>query len=293
MNKITKLLLFVCGLTYSQNVTIFDAQNHRPIAFVNIQFNKNYGNYTNEKGIFTVNMSATDTLRLTHISYEDYIIKANDIKDTIIMLPKIMSLKEVVITKHESAPQYIDFPKKCRNISSFPLSSKSELVTLIIPNTTVIDATITKINFNFEKRRRTKENISFQTAFKINIYATNDKKEIKDKIYASEAILINPKKNNKIELNLEMENLEFAENGIFIGIEAIGAIDSQSNIIANDSNYIRAILTDKSIYEYSSISFLRYIFNQEQNLFPINDILTETSGAIMNRSLSFGLTIQK
>lgn len=87
----------------------------------------------------------------------------------------------------------------------------SEIVTWILPNQSIEGVTIKKLNFNFVKRKHNEFNSKFRTPFKVNIYIANNN-EIGEKIYSSEAFLIDAYRKEKIEVNLSNENIELNKN---------------------------------------------------------------------------------
>jgi hypothetical protein len=284
------LTLFFNNL-FGQKIVVVDSVNKKPIAFVSVRFNKENGTYTDENGTFELNKTAKDTLIFSHISFDELVLKATNIKDTIIMSPNAIIIKEITVTNGKESIKYIDFPKKKSSYGSFPVFAKSEIISLVVPNSENSNATIKKINFNFSKNKSTPQNESIRTAFKVNIYNAKNKK-VKEKIFSSETYTINTTKKDKIEIDLTNESIEFSENGIFIGIEAIGDIGKNGNLINNQSS-IRPLLSDNNIVDYSSATYIRYTFDRKQNLKPLNDFPEKMSNSKMNRNLSFGLTISK
>ena len=292
-------LFFQIPQLQSQNVIVIDSVNHQPIPFVNIQFSKNSGTYTNENGFFEVNKKSNDTIRLTHISYNDFEIFAFDIRDTIVLSPNAILLKEVTIAKGKKTIKFIDFPRKKSNFSSWPVNSKSELVTFVVPNNEIADAAITKLDFKFEKKKFEENAYNLKTAFRINIYSSKNK-EIKNKMFSSEVFIIDTSNKDQIEIDMSNEYIELSKNGIFIGVEVIGNIDEAGNI-SDEKSSVRPILTGNTIKDYSTTTYLKYTFKKRNDLKPINDIIEKTSQHIINeslqgkvnRNLSFGMTISQ
>ncbi|TRX21336.1 carboxypeptidase-like regulatory domain-containing protein [Flavobacterium franklandianum] len=276
----------------SQNILVLDSLNHKPIPFVNIILNNNNnGTYTNESGYFEVNKKLKDTLFFSHISYNSIQVKASEIKDTIILSPNAILLKEVKISNGKQQTKFIDFPKKNSSYGSWPVTSMSEIVTLIIPNLQNEDSKIKKLEFNFVKRKLDEFKSNLRTAFRINIYSSK-KGEIDSKIYSSDACIINAYNKEKIEIDLGNENIELNKKGIFIGIEVIGDIDENGNL-SKEMASIRPVLSDNSINDYTATTFLKYIFDKKQKLKPLNEIFSEKIFSKISRNLSFGMTISK
>jgi hypothetical protein len=285
------LFTFFFNNLFSQKIIVVDSVNKKPIAFVTVQFDKENGTYTDENGTFELNKTAKDTIKLSHISFDEVVLRTKDIKDTIIMSPNAIIIKEVTITNGKESIKYIDFPKKKSSYGSFPVFAKSEIISLVIPNSENSSSTIKKINFNFSKNKSNPQNEGIRTAFRVNIYNSKNKK-VKERVFSSETYIINTTKKDKIEIDLTNELIEFQSDGIFIGIEAIGDIDKNGNLINNQST-IRPLLSDNNIVDYSSSTFIRYTFDRKQNLKPLNDFLEKMSNSKINRNLSFSLTISK
>jgi hypothetical protein len=285
-------LLFAFSITsQSQSILVLDSLNHKPISFVNIKINKNSGTYTNENGYFEINKDSKDTLVLSHISYDNYQVKVSEIKDTIIMTPNAILLKEVKIANGKQQVKFIDFPNKNSNFGSWPVSSMSEIVSLIIPNKENEYSNIKKLEFSLVKRKFKELPGNFSTAFRVNIYSSING-EIGDKIYSSSVIMINPFINKKIHIDLNTENIEFDKNGIFIGLEVIGDVDEKGNLTTKKTS-IRPSLSSNKIDDYVNTTYLKYTFDKKQKLIPLNDILKDNVNSQLKRSLSFGMTISK
>ena len=289
------LFIFFINNIQSQtrSIVVLDSLTNHPIPFVTIQFSKDNGTYTNEKGFFDLNQNSKDTLQLTHIAYNDFKIKASDVKATIILSPNAILLKDVKINNGKQITNFIDFAKKNNSISSWPISSNTELLTLIVPNIENANSNIIKLNFKFEKRKYN-EISSLKTALRINIYDQKNEKII-DKIYSGNVHIIDASKKDYIDIDLNNENIELSKNGLFIGIEVIGDINESGDII-KDKSYIRPVLTGNSISDYSAKTFIRYTFKNDsmgKKLIPINEILAKTSDKKFERNLSFGMTLSK
>lgn len=287
------IIIFTLNITYSQNrIVVLDSLNHKPIPFANISFGKNNGLYTDENGYFEINKNSIDTLNISHISYNSYTIKSSEIKDAIMLSQNAILLKEVVVSNKKRISKYIDFPKKNNNFSSWPVSPKSEIVTLIIPNLKNTNSILKNFTFNFAKKKEKNSNITSQTAVRINLYTADKNQNIKKHIYSSQVIYINPNKKEKLELDVEQEEILLTKKGLFLGLEVIGDIDSSGNIL-KEKSFVHITLTDNKIDDYSSKSYIKYVFDRKLNLTDINDIIKNTSGKAVNRSMSFGITIYK
>ena len=290
-NYLIPFFIFSFFLLQSQNIVVVDSLNRKPIPFVNIHLSKNNGTFTNEKGVFYLNSKSKDTIKFSHISYNEFEIIASNINDTITLVPNAVILKEVIIHNRKKISKFVDFPRKNSSYGSFPVSSRSEIISLIKPNNENENAIISKLVFKFEKRKKNDNAINIKTALRINIYNVINK-NIDDNVYSSNVFIIDATKKDKIEIDLSDNYIEFDEKGLFIGIEVIGDIDIKGNII-NAKSLIRPILTDNIIEDYTSQTFLKYTFDKKLILKPINNILEKSSGDKINRNLSFGITLIK
>ena len=289
MKYIYIFLLAVFFKTHSQNVLVLDSINKKPVPFVNIFIGNNKGTYTNEYGYFNVDRKLKDTLLLSHIAYNNLHIKVSEIKDTIILSPNAIILKEVIINKGKQQSKFIDFPKRNSSYGSWPITSMSEIVTLITPNKKNENSKIQKLEFNFLKKKFNEFGKNLKTALRINMYSSKNN-EIEDTIYRSNVFIINSYLKEKIELDLSNEEVKFNRKGIFIGIEVIGEIDSNGNL-SKEKSSIRPALSSNSIEDYKATTFLKYTFDKKLKLKPINEIFLEKLNVIIDRNLSFGMTI--
>ncbi len=289
MKYIYIFLLAVFFKTHSQNVLVLDSINKKPVPFVNIFIGNNKGTYTNEYGYFNVDRKLKDTLLLSHIAYNNLHIKVSEIKDTIILSPNAIILKEVIINKGKQQSKFIDFPKRNSSYGSWPITSMSEIVTLITPNKKNENSKIQKLEFNFLKKKFNEFGKNLKTALRINMYSSKNN-EIEDTIYSSNVFIITSYLKEKIELDLSNEEVKFNRKGIFIGIEVIGEIDSNGNL-SKEKSSIRPALSSNSIEDYKATTFLKYTFDKKLKLKPINEIFLEKLNVIIDRNLSFGMTI--
>jgi hypothetical protein len=276
---------------YSQKIIVVDSVNKKPLSFATIQFNKGSGTYTDENGYFELNRKISDTLKLSQMSYADLVLITSEITDTIFMSPNAIIIKEIIVTNGKQVTKHIDIPKKKASFGSFPLFSKSEIISLVMPSSENSNLKIQKINFNFSKSIYNQQNDNIRTAFRVNIYDVKNKK-IKDKIFSSETYIINTNQKDKIEIDLTNELISFLPNGIFIGIEAIGDINKDGSIKNNESS-IRPNISENTIKDYSAITYIRYVFNKKESIKPLNEFIEKNSNKKINRNLSFGLTLVK
>lgn len=287
----TIIFLFLYSVKYSQNkeLIIIDSISNKPIPFVTIQYlNKNLGTYGNENGIFNINPKEIDSLKLTHISYSEKTVSIKELNDTIFLIPVSIVLKEVLLDNGKKIVKVIDFPRKNGSFGSFPMTSKSEIVTFLIPDKTIQNKEIKEITFKFEKKYNNEFENNIETATRINIYDSKNKK-INKKIYESEVFKINPFKNEKLNIVLS-DNITFDINGIFIGIEIIGDVDINGNF-TNKQSILRPVLTENNSKYYKAVTFLRFSYFENQRLISLNEIYKEHVSDKIKRNLSISFIV--
>lgn len=283
------LIYTFCG--YSQSIIVIDSIQKSPIAFANIKFHEKDGTFTNENGLFNLDSTLTDSVFISHISYKSKKIKILNIKDTIILSPNIIELNEIKISKGKETIKKIDLQKKSKNFGSWPITSKSEILTLIKPSKDNQDAIIKKIKYQFVKRKYNEFEKNYKTAIRANIYSSVSDK-LNKKLYSSEVYIIDAYKKENLEIELFNETIILTKTGLFFSIEIIGDIDTKGNISKINSS-IRPTLNDVSNVEYSNKTFIKYTFDSKNVLTPLNEIFYDITKTKIERNLSIGLELTK
>jgi len=288
------LLIILCSMAYSQKIIVMDSLNKKPISFVKIQTSKDAGLYSDENGFFDLNKDVSDTLYLSHNLYPDFAIATKNIKDTIFLINKASLIDEIVLTKKEKTLINIDFLKRPFHYPDYPLTSNTELLSLVIPNPRISNLRIREIKFAFRKKTYFDRDAATDSkpVIRINLYYL-DQDNKKEKLYSSEAFVIDKSKKNFISVDLSNKRILLYENGLYVGIESIGNIN-QDGRLTNEKITVRPLLTEKKSIDYSITTYYKNTFNGIEAMTPINDSLLEMTGEkSIHRQLSFGMTLLK
>lgn len=289
---------------YSQTVSIksiiIDNNTSLPLAYVNIYvLGTNKGIYSNESGIFTINIEEKDSLIISHLGYKNLKISTKKINDTIYLIPKIEELEEVILSDNKPIKKIIGNLKKASNFSWF-LVPNQELATIVKPKSAFKNTYIDKIHIPLKKIKNLGKvfkgknglNNNKMAVFRVNIYTIKNNLP-NTKIWSSSPIKFI--KNKKEQINIDVSNLliEFSEKGICIGVEMIGNIDSIGNILKSKKSFIAIKFTNKKSKDFISIPYYKLTFSDKTKWLSVNDIIKENSNSSKNYSLSIGLTVSE
>lgn len=260
------LLFFVNLFCFSQGtLEIKSSADSTSIPFVTITYIKNDsivgGTYTNEKGIASLDFKKNfDKINISHLSYYSKIIDIRSNVSSVIHLEeKIQELSEVIISNKTSKPTWIgaELSKKNAFISAY---RGFEISTLITGNESLSDRKITKLKFEIKRRKEL-----YAAILKIHFYDTstnvpgrliNDTQDI--------TVIIEAKTKGTITVDLEQYSIYLPKEGVFVGIEWLGLVDTDHHLIENDTyndcslGYNRV---EKSNLTFSRNKFLNTTWN--------------------------------
>ena len=163
MKYIFCLTLFVqVAFSQSKTITIIDGATSSPIENVNVYYsNLGEGTFTNSEGRASINVREGD-LKITNISYEDLVIKSNDLLsiDTIRMIQKVVVLDEVTISSFDLS-ESIDFILKnySKLYVNIPFEKECEFKETLIVNGELRRLIMTKVNWWDQSYERKKNGI--------------------------------------------------------------------------------------------------------------------------------------
>ena len=274
----------------SQNSMIIDSISKKPIPFVNVQAGDE-GLYSNNDGIANLSsLKKFHTISLTHIGYYDKQIKLNKVEDSILMSPRPIEIKEIVVSG-QSKELLFQPLKKAGNFGSWVLSPKNELLTIIRPKQTE-NRILRSVSFPFaNSNEKLRHNNHVEAAMvRINIYKVENNVPF-TQIYSSIPIETNSIEKDLITLEFDENMIELTSDGLCFGIEMLGYYDELGNSIDGNS-YVRPILTNKVFDEFYTSTLLRNVFGDNNIFKPITSVLTEMSSQnISERNLSIGLVL--
>jgi hypothetical protein len=219
-----KLLLFLLFINTTQSkaqiiATVINANDKKPIPYVNIWIeDENIGTSANELGKFEIG-EPKDNHRLIFnaLGFEIKTLKKEDIKDVIELTPKVYILNEVKVLPSSLKELKINsfMPEDIKN--AFAQNTNNPwIVARYFPFDTIYNKT------PFLKTLRTSVySYTNKSTFNIRIYEANKDGTVGKEI-TKENILVTTKKGKFYpEVNVSKLNIQFPENGLFIGLEAL------------------------------------------------------------------------
>ncbi len=244
------IFLFFSSFCFSQNHVIIDSITKKTIPYANIKIiGTEKGFYSNDSGVFILKDHAKDSVQISCLGYKSIFNKVSLLKDTIFLTPEVKFLSEVSI--HQKPPKSVIIGLKKKNMS-FHAGAHLQFGLIIKPIKEFEKSIIKKIlipisKSNFSKKR------DFESVLKINIYSCEG--NLPDMPLISKPIIVNCNQdsNKTLVIDIEKEDVEFDENGIFISIEMIGEID-ENGIVINQKKPLPGIkYTDKGTKHFSFI----------------------------------------
>lgn len=240
---------------HAQNIMVCDAKTHDPIPFATVLFD-NSGVYANQYGKIGLKdgLNKNEIVTFSAVGYTKKNIHFAELKDTVFLEPKTVSLEEVFIYDKKDIFE-IKKTHHPRSYGSYPLVSGTELIAVIFPKKELLNAHIESATFYFEKPRglrRYKDKFKGGKAYVfINVYRVKNGKPLK-KIYTTPALEVAVMEDDKLLVDLDAANLKISENGLGFGIEYI-------SVYTNDGKKrdfsIRPALTDEENEFYSAKTY--------------------------------------
>ncbi len=267
MKSIFLLIFILSHLSINSQTlkgVVFDSISKEKLQYVNLSLkSKEIGTFCNEDGAYNFNLSKaliTDTLVISLIGYHtknieltSFIEKEESILN-IELSPKTELLKEVVVVddnqrystkisnlktgnKKTIFPKSVSFGRETAVLIENKKNKKGKLIELIL-----------KL-----KEQSNQDYKIFHTYYRVTFYE-KEKSGYPGEVIDYENIIIKPKKDDtSYKLDLEHKNIEFSENGIFIGIETV----KPDEIEATGSMYLT---TPNIVYTHTEkkITFRRF-----------------------------------
>ncbi|WP_159106000.1 carboxypeptidase-like regulatory domain-containing protein [Leeuwenhoekiella sp. MAR_2009_132] len=204
------------------NGTIINAENQKPIEFVNIGIlNKNQGTITDPNGKFILTIPkkfTSDSITISHINYYSVNILAENFSNRIIALqPKTRELTEVVVSSKKRKNKKIGVKSYSRLLSMRVISKNNDIVEaaqrINIPNEEI---KVKAVNFAIRKWSEV-EGVKVRINFYKNLDDTPDEKIVLKNIVAD---LPAQTDSDWIRIDLN-ENDIYISKDFFVGIEFI------------------------------------------------------------------------
>jgi len=266
-----KLFFFLYFSTLSaQEVVIINSTTKEEIPYVAIQYTKNIGIYTNDRGRFHLLKNKSEHIKIHHIGYNDTIIKSSLIKDTIFLKKKFEMLDEIKIFSGKSKKKIIGYNKK--RVSLFwSLKEKTELATLIKYKKNYkriiikkIFIPIDKMHLRSKKGKVIESYPNFSSIFRFHIYSNVDGKPNSRLLEKPILIRCNQDTPNIIEIDVSKDVINLPKEGVFVAIEMIGMLDVKGKMFLSEKNEMilpTFKFTDKKKSNISSTTYIKTVFN--------------------------------
>jgi len=241
MKKIILLSLVLKIIMVSaqeKKIKILNSENKKPISYANIKFLKSKkGTFSNEKGIFLINNNEIDSLLISVLGYEDKVLSVSKIKDTVFLIPKTITLKEITLSNKKA--EYGYFKKNGKFIRS---ALNRVIVAMYIPNKNK-----QKNEFITHLHYRIKKFGNELSTVRPHLLSVNKLTKNPDKEILNENIIIDINEKNKIlSIDITDKNIKFPKEGIFVALEWVGNTKNlgfgYSKLADKDDSYY-AVLT--------------------------------------------------
>jgi hypothetical protein len=222
------LLLFLVSITQTKaqiSATVVNANDKKPIPYVNIWIeDENIGTSANEFGKFEIG-EPKDNHRLIFnaLGFEIKTLIKEDIKTIIELTPKVYTLNEVKVSPKTLEELKINSFKVEEIKGSFGTGSVPNIVARYFPYDTLYDKTPFLKSIKTAIKSYTKK-----STFNIRIYESNTDGTIGKEITKENILVITKIGNFYPEVDVSQLNIQFPENGLFIGLEHL-IIDENKN----------------------------------------------------------------
>lgn len=209
-------------------VTILDLLSKKPVSYATVKFYSNGeiigGEYCDEEGTIIIpkHKKNIDRVALSCIGYENAFFNlSSDSSNVFLLIPLENILAEVVITQKKPIPlaSYSKLKKSTYRLSRF----QTEVV--FIPNSQLLQGVLKTFSFKLSKKVKVDQNV------RVHVYAKSDLKfEPGVSLLKENVIKKLPKgTNGVIEFDLIEYQITLPNEGLFIGLENIGAKTDTAN----------------------------------------------------------------
>jgi len=278
---------------FSQTL-IVDSITKKPLPFATIK-TKTGGFYAGENGIFKY--SGDEKLHISFLGYQDQNLEGGQLRDTVFMSPKTINLPEVIISK--STIKTIGLLKTSKYSASLPISPNQEIITCAFPKEQITSSYLQKIIIPINKiKHYNKTDKLYKNAramFRLNIYTLQNTLPY-EKIFSSKPVEFIMSEREKVSIDVSDQMINLPKEGLAFGIEMLGRVDLQGNIIPENA-FLRPLLTDLQSPDYKAVTYIRDVF-QPENFTAINSVNEHLARDIKNYkpqdyNLAIGLEVSK
>ncbi|MDR1552831.1 MAG: hypothetical protein LBS69_05145 [Prevotellaceae bacterium] len=197
------------------------------------------GTYSNGKGYFYIPVNIKQ-IEISSIGYNTKKMTLNKKIDTIFLSPKIYEISEtkVIPAKKKRKSVELGYAEENSDFGMSYLSGDELAVYISCDNIENSYRKIKQFIFKGEKYLVKKLNLDkrdFISVFKINFYRAIENKEIGDLINTEDIVFTSEVLKSKTKLDVSKYNIYMPENGIFVAVEWIGKINTETTQIIKAS----------------------------------------------------------
>lgn len=252
----------------SKNIYVFDSISKTPVSFTNVLIYEKEkitnGFYADENGFVKIICNENSSLKFSCIGYENKTFeKLFGLSDTIFLKQNSIILKEVIIT---NSNKYKNLGFINSKINSTINAFKGSEFAVFIENESNVKTKIKSVILNLTKKK------DHTTILKIKFYKKGNDDNPTDILNNRDIIYyLKNKYNGELEIDIDDENIELPEEGVFVAVECLGFIDKKGNFIEdrdmwfdfrffliddeNNFTYIRNSLKTKKFHNNLKLRF--------------------------------------
>jgi hypothetical protein len=306
MKVIVYTVLLCIGIKASSQKlesTVIDSHTNKVIPFSTIKIvGKNEGVYSNENGGFSILVVPTDTLAISHIGYKTLEIPVNKVTSNIVLTPKEIDLKEVIVSNKKPKTKEIGYHNKGNKNLTWHIGKEMELA-VFIPNNLKkndnVTAYIEKVFIPIKKKeliidkktgKAEERDTPFKSVFRLHFYTSDvDQKPKQENLIASTVVSCNENVPDIMELNISAYTISFPKEGIIVSIEMIGMLDDNGRIVYSEKLFSARPGFKFTQKETTANSYYKKIFQNNGEWRPMSEIRTPIN---KDYNLAIGLAVK-
>lgn len=252
------LLLFFTGISFSQVVILKDKFTKDIIPFAVVS-NGVLDAYANKNGAVELTcFNSRDVLTFSAVAYKDFNIIKVQVTDVIFLEADLIQLDAIVLDIRKNIVQTKKLKRK-GILGGQVITCHYNIITLIEPKKVLLGRQLKQIELNFKKhtghsKSQKSRYIGFDVMARLNIYARNNN-SIGELLYTSNPLSVNA--GEKDVLEFDVNNVSFNENGFYLQLEHLGAVNNKGEFVNCDVlHMMRVDIADTKSADYEAISYL-------------------------------------
>ncbi|MDR1983985.1 MAG: carboxypeptidase-like regulatory domain-containing protein [Prevotellaceae bacterium] len=233
---ILNLLFITCLAQTDRKLFIADSITHEPIEYASIVFvGIEGGTYSNNKGVFYIPQNV-EQIELSSIGYNTKTTILQKNIDTIFLFPQVYELTEAKILPIKKKRKSVELGYAQKNSIYTHMSLPGEEIAVYIPliNNENAYRLIKRVLFKervYVARKFNLYKIDYTSVFKINFYSVAENNEIGELINTEDIVFTSDILKTTTKLDVSKYNIYMPENGIFVAVEWVGKINTESEEI--------------------------------------------------------------